>query len=235
MHRPISMMVLVLAMMLGTLAVAQQAGAASTVTRGSARATDPSDIDAAESERAVVTLDGQVLFQVRSIPAYPAKERAQAVSKRIEAIAADKSVAAESLRVIEMEDRTRIMAGDSLVAGFVDADATAEGVSRQLMAERALIKIAAAIASYRNDRSPRVLLINTAYALRPSATHPSEPFMLDSLRSCDPLNSDGRRLMLHCRRFSAAPIRHWTKVQFTDFHLFDSRIEARTESNAPAI
>jgi small-conductance mechanosensitive channel len=161
------MIVLVLATILGTLAalVAQDAGAASTATRGTVSATDPSGIDAAEYERAAVTLDGEVLFQVRSLPAYPAEERATTVRKRIEAIAADKSVAAESLRVVEMEDRTRIMAGDGLVAGFVDADAAAEGVSRQLMAERALIKIRTGIVSYRNDRSPRVLLINTLYAL----------------------------------------------------------------------
>ena len=58
------------------------------------------------------------------------------------------------------------MAGDRLLVAFVDADAAAaEGVSRQLLAERALIKIKAAIASYRNARSPRVLLINTLYAL----------------------------------------------------------------------
>jgi hypothetical protein len=64
-----------------------------------------------------------------------------------------------------MEDRTIVMAGDKLVAGFVDADAAAAGTSRQILAESALIKIKAAIASYRNDRTPHVLLINTAYAL----------------------------------------------------------------------
>jgi small-conductance mechanosensitive channel len=161
------MMVLALAAILGTLPalVVRDVMAATTPTRGNVSASDPSDIDAVESERAPVTVDGEVLFQVRGIPAYPAKERAQTIRKRIEAIAADHSVAAESLRVVEMEDRTRIMAGDSLVAGFVDADAAAEGVSRQLIAERALMKIGAAIASYRNARSPRVLLFNTAYAL----------------------------------------------------------------------
>ena len=120
---------------------------------------------AAEYERAPVTLDGEVLFQVRGIPAYPAGDRAKAISKRIQTIAADESVSAGSLRVSEIEDRTRIMAGDGLVLAFFDADAAAEGIPRQLLAEGALLKITAAIASYRNDRSPRVLLINTAYAL----------------------------------------------------------------------
>jgi small-conductance mechanosensitive channel len=162
------MMALVLGTILGTLTmlVAQHAGAASAVTQGSAPATSRSDTDALEYERAPVTLDGQVLFEVRGIPAYPAEERAKTIKQRIEEIAADRSAAIESLRVVEMDDRTRIMAGDRLLVAFVDADAAAaEGVSRQLLAERALIKIKAAITSYRNERSPRVLLINTAYAL----------------------------------------------------------------------
>jgi small-conductance mechanosensitive channel len=146
------------------------AGAASSATKGNAPATASSESDeAADYERAPVTVDGQVLFQVRGVPAYPAEERGKTISKRIQAIAADAAVAAESLRLVDMEDRTRIMAGDSLVAGFVDVDGAAEGVSRQLLAERALIKIREAIASYRNARSPRVLLINTLYALGATA------------------------------------------------------------------
>jgi SAM-dependent methyltransferase len=98
--------------------VAQVAGAATTPTRGKISATAPADFDAAaEYERAAIKLDGEVLFQVRGIPAYPAEERAKAIKQRIEAIAADQSVAVESLRVVDMEDRTRIMAGDILVAG----------------------------------------------------------------------------------------------------------------------
>ena len=54
-------------------------------------------------------LDGEVLFYVRGLPAYPAAERARTVSKRIETIAADPSVATESLRVLEMEDRASVV------------------------------------------------------------------------------------------------------------------------------
>ena len=168
MHRRISMIALVLATILGTLTMScgQHAAAATAPARGVIAATDPSGIDAAEYERAPVTLDGEVLFEVRGFSAYPAEERAKTIEKRIEEIAADRSAAIESLRVGEMADRTRIMAGDRLLVAFVDADAAAaEGVTRQLLAERALIKIKTAIASYRNARSPRVLLINTLYAL----------------------------------------------------------------------
>jgi len=142
MHLPVSMMVVALATILGpfTTSVGQYAGAVTPPTRGNIAATDPSGIDAAEYERAPVALDGEVLFQVRGISAYPAKERAETIRKRIEAIAADRSVATESLRVVEMGDTSRVMAGDLLVAGFVDADAATEGVSRQLFTETVMIR-----------------------------------------------------------------------------------------------
>ena len=144
MHRRISMIALVLATILGTLTMScgQHAAAATAPARGVIAATDPSGIDAAEYERAPVTLDGEVLFEVRGFSAYPAEERAKTIEKRIKEIAADRSAAIESLRVDEMADRTRIMAGDRLLVAFVDADAAAaEGVTRQLLAERVLIKI----------------------------------------------------------------------------------------------
>ena len=171
MRRYNSISALILAAILGALAASpvRDAAAASSGPRSGLPPPDGTDIDAVDYERAAVTLDGAILFQVRGLPAYPASERAKSISKRIAAIAAEPSTAAESLRVVELEDRTRIMAGDQLVAGFVDADGAAESVSRQLLAERALIKIKAAIASYRNERSPRVLLTRTAYALGATA------------------------------------------------------------------
>lgn len=163
MHRSVSIVILILVAIFGpTAALApRDAGAESAVTARSAQA----DVDAQEIEHAAVTLDGRLLFKVRGIPAFPADERAAAIGERIRAIAADESVAIDSLRILEMEDRTRINAGDRLVVSFTDADTAAEGVSRQLIAERALIKIRTAIAAYRYDRSPRVLLINTLYLL----------------------------------------------------------------------
>jgi len=131
--------------------------------------TNPSDIDEAAARRAAVTLDGEVLFQVPGFPTYPAAERAQAIRQRIQAIAADRSIAIDSLRVIDMEDRTRIMAGDRIVVVFIDLDAAEAGVSRQILAERARTKIAASIVAYRHDRSPRVLLIKTLYVLGATA------------------------------------------------------------------
>lgn len=123
-----------------TLSIAHPVGVAtSSSTGGDVSTPDASQVDGLEYERAEVTLDGRVLFQVRGWPAYPADERAKAIRRRIEEIAADSSLALDSLRTVEMEDRTRIVAGDHLVAAFIDADGAVDGVSRQLLAEREVV------------------------------------------------------------------------------------------------
>jgi small-conductance mechanosensitive channel len=125
----------------------------------------PAATPSSTHERAAVTLDGVTLFQVRGITAYPAERRARDIGERIRAIAADPSVPVESLRMVEAEDRANILVGERPVMGVFDADAASEGISRQILAEAFRKRIAAAIAAYRSDRSPDVLLVHTLYAL----------------------------------------------------------------------
>jgi small-conductance mechanosensitive channel len=124
-----------------------------------------SKVGAAAYARAAVMLDGEVLFHVRGIEAFPAEERAQAVSERIRDIAEDASIPVVSLRTVDLADRTNLLAGEQLIISVLDADATIEGVRRQVLAEAQHRRIARAIDIYRYDRSPRVLLIHTGYAL----------------------------------------------------------------------
>lgn len=125
-----------------------------------------SEIDATtDVARAAVTLDGEVLFRVHGVTAYPAEQRAHTIGERIKAIAADRSVSTNTLRVVEAEDRSNLLAGDRVVVSVFDADAKLEGVSRQQLVEVIRRKVAEAIASYRHDRSARVLWVNTVYAL----------------------------------------------------------------------
>ena len=168
--------VLILLLVLGLIAwppagrTPADAAAASTISGGKAAATDASGVDAdGQYERAPVMLDGEVLFRVRGSTAYPAEERASVISKRIQAIAADRSIGLDSLRVFDQDDFTRIMAGDRLAVGFNDSDAALEGITRQILASHALSRITTAITSYRQDRSPRALAINTVYALGATA------------------------------------------------------------------
>ena len=119
----------------------------------------------AEYERAAVTVDGKVLFHVAGITSYPAAQRAKAIRERIEAIAANRSVAADAVRVVEAEDRSNIIAGNMLVLSVLDADAAPEGVTRKQLAGVIRLRVAEAIAKYREDRSPRALMASTLYAL----------------------------------------------------------------------
>ncbi len=117
-----------------------------------------------EQSTAPVTLDGRVLFPVRGITAYPAEQRAQVLSARIEALAADPDFDAESLRLEEAGDHTAIVSGDTAVVNVFDLDADTEGVGRQALAQVYRGKIAEAIRIYRADRDPGRLLIHTGYA-----------------------------------------------------------------------
>jgi small-conductance mechanosensitive channel len=195
---------LVLGATLGLFAICliESVGAATTVRRGNVSATNPSEIDVVEYETVPVTLDGNILFHVRGFSAYPAAERAKTIRQRIEAIAADRSVAADSLRVVEMEDRTGIVASERMVVGFIDADAMAEGLSRQIVAERVLIRIREAIDSYRDARNPRILLINTLYVLGATALFALVLFVIiGAFRRLDRLAD--RRLRSRIEKFEA--------------------------------
>ena len=114
---------------------------------------------------AAVVLDGRVLFPVRGVSALPAEQRAQNIADRIAAAAGDAAISADTLQVTESDDRSTILTGDRTLMVIVDADASLEGVRRQVLAEVYRDRIADAIRTYRHERSPEVLLRATSYAL----------------------------------------------------------------------
>ena len=122
----------------------------------------------AEFDKAEVTLDGEVLFRVRGISAYPAARRAEVISGRIRAFA-DTGTPARELTVIEVGNTARIAAGSTIICAFSDADATAEGAPRELLAQLAIERIAAAVRAYRIARSPGVLTRSATYAAAATA------------------------------------------------------------------
>ena len=109
---------------------------------------------------APVTIDGHVLFRVRGATAYPAVQRAQAIAGRISDVAADESISAASLQMVESEHSTDILAGDRFIMSVVNADARIEGadVTRPVLAKAYLNRIKAAIDDYRTERTPARLL-----------------------------------------------------------------------------
>ncbi|BFU94196.1 MAG: mechanosensitive ion channel protein [Nitrospira sp.] len=140
----------------------------STATPAASNASPPPaafDLDAMPTQTvATVSMDGEVLFRVHGVTAYPADRRAQNITARMHAIAADPVIQPHAIHVEEAEDRSTILAGDRFVVSVFDGDAKLEGVSRQILAESIRARVAEAVVSYRHERSSRVLLIDTAYA-----------------------------------------------------------------------
>jgi small-conductance mechanosensitive channel len=120
---------------------------------------------AAEFSQAPVIMDGRELFIVRGISAYPAETRAKAIGDAIRAAAADPSVAADTLRLVEVGIGTQILAGDRRLVTVTDADAHGSSVPRPLLAEVFRKKIADVITAYRVERTPRALAVKIAVAL----------------------------------------------------------------------
>ena len=115
-------------------------------------------------QTAPVVVDGESLFRVTGVQAYPAEKRAQAIADRIRAMAANRTVAPESLRLQDETFGTRILAGAQTIMVVFDADPAYAGVNRQYLAQAALERIKEAIIDYRRDREPRLLVRHGLFA-----------------------------------------------------------------------
>ena len=115
---------------------------------------------------APVLLDGEILFEVRGVSAFPADVRAKKVSDRIEAFALDVSRSTESLRLVDEGEFTTIYAGKQPLTAVVNADGRLEGgVERQVLAKVYLKRIAEAVDEHREQRKPTKLMFAVFYAL----------------------------------------------------------------------
>lgn len=104
-----------------------------------------------------VMLDNQELFTIRQgIGSFSAQERAKSITARIEKIADDDALSPEDLTIkIDPEDKNpSIILGDTVIATITSRDAKLHAVSQEVLAERALAKMKAAIVRYRQERQP---------------------------------------------------------------------------------
>lgn len=83
-----------------------------------------------EIEQAPVMIDDFLVFHVRGIRAYPAKERAHEIARRIKSIAANRKIKADDIVVVESELMSDIVVGKDRIVGILDADASLEQVDR---------------------------------------------------------------------------------------------------------
>jgi small-conductance mechanosensitive channel len=112
-----------------------------------------------------VRIDDMVLFYVRGIKAFPAKDRAEAIEERIKKIAADPAVKTDSIISVESDVSTDLVADGRPIMSIFDVDASLEGLPRQVLAKAYIAKLRTSIEKYRQDRSRESLVKNSLFAL----------------------------------------------------------------------
>jgi small-conductance mechanosensitive channel len=118
-----------------------------------------------EIATAPVVLDGVVLFRVRGLSSFPAEVRAQGITERLAAVAADPSVSVDVLRVVEADGVRRIVAGDRPVMSVFEADASLDRVTAADLAAAHLNRLRMAVSAYREARSAPALRRGAVNAL----------------------------------------------------------------------
>jgi small-conductance mechanosensitive channel len=114
---------------------------------------------------APVTINGEILFEVAGISAYPAKKRAAEISDGIEDLAADDTVDIQDIKLKRMTDRIEIVYGDREIFSVFDVDARHQGLDNRLVvAETFLEKIQNGIEAYRASRTPEAIRANIIHA-----------------------------------------------------------------------
>jgi hypothetical protein len=159
-HVPLFILSLALALALGEggPAFGQSAG-------GTGDAPGASQEAGGEVNLVEVVIDGETLFSVRGVTAYPAERRAREIEGRIRAVAANQDIPAGSLTLDEKPGVTWIMAAGQRVMGVLDSDAVIEQIDRRRLAELYRTRIAEAIEAYRRARRPALLWSHALYAL----------------------------------------------------------------------
>ncbi len=113
--------------------------------------------------KAPVIVDGEVLFYVAGISAYPADRRAREIAEGIASLADDPAFDPESLHVVEENGTTIIVTGTARPLRLFDADAELEGVDRSTLARAYVARMREAVVTYRQVRTPEALTRSGLY------------------------------------------------------------------------
>ena len=158
--------ILAVALLLGAVCVP----ATAAVPEGkapAATAPSPTTMPApAKPSPAPVVLEGKALFEVRE-PALGVspEERAREISRRLGSLVENRAFRADSIRVVEDEMASLVVAEGVGLLRVFDRDAAAEGVTRQVLAARYVETIRAAIEEHNKAFSFRSLLLAAIYAV----------------------------------------------------------------------
>src|SRR4051794_17472662 len=149
----------------GLILVVLALSLAGTALGQTTKADDPVLESSGEVRQSRVVIDGETLFSVRGVTAYPAERRAREIAARIRTLAGNPSVSAESVTVEEHPTGVWIVAGGQRIMVVVDEDAALEETTRGRLAEVYRARIAEAIAAFRRDRQPTALWSHALFAL----------------------------------------------------------------------
>jgi small-conductance mechanosensitive channel len=138
---------------------------------GTLQAESPEDSDSeiVEVETAAVRLDGRPLLSVAGTSSRPAAVRADAISERLQAIAADDSLAADAVAAVPGPLGAEIRLGNRLIMVVTGRDAQIEGVPIDVLSETHRQQIIDAIERYRKERRPDQLVRGVLIAAGASA------------------------------------------------------------------
>ncbi|MCL4779168.1 MAG: mechanosensitive ion channel family protein [Gammaproteobacteria bacterium] len=138
---------------------------------GTLQAESPEDSDSeiVEVETAAVRLDGRPLLSVAGTSSRPAAVRAEAISERLQAIAADDSLAADAVAAVPGPLGAEIRLGNRLIMVVTGRDAQIEGVPIDVLSETHRQQIIDAIERYRKERRPDQLVRGVLIAAGASA------------------------------------------------------------------
>ena len=117
------------------------------------------------SRTAAVQIDGRVLVRVRGFAGYTAAERAGEIQQRIIELAGDRNVSTDTLYIADGSRGSDIRAGSVVLLTITDADAALEEMGRRLLAETTLEVLKRTVDSWREQRSPRLLLRHAGYSV----------------------------------------------------------------------
>ncbi len=121
------------------------------------------DPDSPAIDTAPVRVDGEVLFHVRGVTAFPAETRAAKIRRNILSIARDDSFDVADLGMIKRDGHLILRAGELEILTLVQADAESEQAPLDVLARVTRDRIASAITHYREDRTPSALRKSALY------------------------------------------------------------------------
>lgn len=113
-----------------------------------------------------VILGRDTLFYIYAkLGSFPPKERADALTQRLENLSKDYFFNEDSLKIINSDLTTDIMYKESVIKSVSEMDAIWENTTREKLADKYKVKIYEAVKRYRADNSVQALIRDTSMAI----------------------------------------------------------------------